>query len=104
MTSIAPEQEKKRTMPTYVVECEMPGAGTLSAAQLRAAAHHSVSILNEMDTCIQWIQSFVTADRIIAVYIAPDEKTVLEHILQIGLTANRVLEIATIIYPTTATE
>ena len=88
-------------MPTYVIESEMPGVGTLSAAELYAAAQHSASILKEMGSHLQWVQTFVTADKIYAVYIAPDEKTVLEYTCQVGLAAHRVAEVKGVIDPTT---
>jgi len=89
-------------MPRYVIESEMPGVGTLSATELRAAAEHSLSVLNEMGPDIQWLQSFVTADKIYAVYTAPDEKTIFEYARQVGLAANRVAEVTTTLDPSTA--
>ena len=89
-------------MPKYIIESEMPGVGGLSAGELRAAARHSTGILNEMGPHVQWVESFVTADKIYAVYAAPDEKTVLECVRQVGLSANRVSQVTTIIDPTTA--
>ena len=91
-------------MPKYVIESEMPGVGDLSAAELRAAAHHSATTLNEMGPHIQWVQSLVTADKIYTIYTASDEKTVLNCVRQVGLAANRVSEVTTIIDPTTAEE
>ena len=95
-------QETKKIMPKYVIESEMLGVGRLSAAELRAAAQHSVRIQDEMRPYIQWVQSFVTADKIFAIYAASDEKTVLEYVRQVGLAANRVSEVITIIDLTTA--
>ena len=95
-------REMKKIMPKYVIESEMVGVGRLSAAELRAAAQHSLSVLAEMGPSIQWMQSFVTADKIFAIYAAPDEKTVLEYVRQVGLSVNRVSEVSTIIDPTTA--
>ena len=100
--SIALNQETKNIMPKYVIESELLGVGRLSAAELRDAAQHSVSILNEMGAYIKWVQSFVTADKIYAIYTAPDEKTVLAYIRQVGLSANRVSKITMVIDPTTA--
>ncbi len=91
-------------MPKYVIESELLGVGGLSAAELRAAAQHSASILNEMGPHIQWLQSFVTADKIYAIYAAPNEKAVLEYACQTGLPANQVAEVKAIIDPTTAEE
>ncbi|HMR65705.1 MAG TPA: DUF4242 domain-containing protein [Anaerolineae bacterium] len=89
-------------MPKYVVESEMLGVGRLSAAEFHAAAQHSVSVLNEMELDIEWVQSLVTADKMYAIYAAPDEKTVLAYVRQVGLSANRVSEVTTTIGPTTA--
>ena len=86
-------------MPQYVIESEMPGVGRLSAAELRATAEHRVGILNEMGPNIQWLQSFVTADKIYAVYTAPDEKTVFEYARQVGLSADRVSEVTMMLEP-----
>jgi len=102
MRPITLNRETKKTMPKYIIESEMVGVGALSAAELRAAAQHSASILNEMGPHIQWVQSFVTADKIYAIYAAPDEKTVLEYACQTGLPANRVAEVKAVIDPTTA--
>lgn len=88
-------------MPKYVIENEMPGVGKLSPAELRAASQHSSSILNELGSQIQWEQSFVTDDKIYAIYIAPDEKMVLEYARQAGLAANRVAEVRAVIDSTT---
>ena len=95
-------RETKKIMPTYVIENEMLGVGRLSGTELRAAAQHSVSVLNEMGPSIQWVRSYVTADKIYAIYAAPDEEAVLAYVRQVGLSANRVSEVATIIDPTTA--
>ena len=97
-------RETDKIMPTYVIESEMVGVGGLSAAELRAAARHSASILNEIGPHIQWVQSFVTAEKIYAVYSAPDEKAVLEYACQTGLPAHRVAEVKAVIDPTTAEE
>ena len=89
-------------MPKYVIEREMPSVGDLSAEQLRGAAQGSCGVLSEMGTRIQWLESYVTEDKIYCVYIAPDEETVREHARRGGLPANRVSEVVTIIDPTTA--
>ena len=86
-------------MPRYVIESEMPGVGRLSAAELRAAVEHSVCVLNEMGPNIQWLQSFVTADKIYAVYTAPDKKTIFEYARQVGLSADRVSEVTMMLEP-----
>ncbi len=89
-------------MPKYVIEREMPGVGDLSAEQLRGAAAGSCTVIAEMGPHIQWVQSYVTGDKIYCVYIAPDEETVREHARKGGLPANRIAEVRTIIDPTTA--
>lgn len=89
-------------MSRYVIEREMPGVGGLSAEELRGAAQGSCGVIAEMGPQIQWVQSYVTGDKIYCVYIAPDEATVREHASRGGLPANRVAEVTTIIDPTTA--
>jgi hypothetical protein len=89
-------------MPRYVIESEMLGVGKLSTAELHAASQHSFSLLNEMGPQIQWLQSFVTDDKIYSIYIASDKEMVLEHARQAGLSANRVSEVRAIIDSTTA--
>lgn len=89
-------------MPKYVIEREMPGAGSLSAEELQGASEVSCNTLKEMGPQIQWVQSYVTSDKIYCVYIAPDEASVRQHAKQAGFPANRVSEVATIIDPTTA--
>ena len=91
----------EKIMPRYVIESEMVGVGRLSAAELRAAAQHSVSVLDEMGPQIQWVQSLVTADKIYAIYIAPAAEMVLEYARQAGLAANRIAEVKAVIDPTT---
>ena len=89
-------------MPKFVIEREIPGAGTLSPADLHAISQKSCSVLNAMGPKIQWLQSFVTDDKIYCVYIAPDEATVREHAKQGGFPANSVARVRTIIDPTTS--
>ena len=89
-------------MPRYVIERDIPGAGSLSAEQLKGISQASCGVLGEMGPRIQWVQSYVTADRVYCVYIAPDEATVREHARRGGFSANRVSEVATVIDPTTA--
>ncbi len=89
-------------MPQYLIEREIPGAGKLTAAELKGISQKSCSVLNEMGPQIQWVQSYVTADRIYCVYRAPNEAMVREHAQKGGFPANRVMEIGTIIDPTTA--
>lgn len=89
-------------MPKFVIERDIPGAGKLSAAELHAISQKSCGVLQNMGPKIQWVQSFVTGDKIYCVYIAPDEETVREHARQGGFPANSVAKVMTMIDPTTA--
>jgi len=89
-------------MPKYVIEREIPGAGDLSAQDLQAISQKSCGILNEMGPKIQWVESYVTQDKIYCVYIAPDEETIRQHASKGGFPANRISEVKTKIDPTTA--
>jgi hypothetical protein len=89
-------------MPKYVIEREIPGAGKLSMDQLHAIAQKSCSVLQEMGPRIQWVQSYVTGDKIYCIYIAPDEASVRTHAAKGGFPANSVAEVTTMIDPTTA--
>ena len=90
------------TMPKYVIEREIPGAGKLTAEQLKGISQTSCGVLSNMGPQIQWVNSYVTADKIYCVYIAPNEDMVREHAQQGGFPANSVSEISTTIDPTTA--
>ncbi|HXB57000.1 MAG TPA: DUF4242 domain-containing protein [Vicinamibacteria bacterium] len=89
-------------MPKYVIERELPGAGALSAEQLQGISQTSCGVLRNLGPQIQWLQSYVTKDKIYCVYIAPNEAIVREHAKQGGFPANRISEVKTIIDPTTA--
>jgi hypothetical protein len=89
-------------MPKYLIEREISGVGGSSAEQLQQISQTSCSVLREMGPSIQWQHSFVTADKIYCLYIAPDESAVREHATRGGFPANRVSEIVTVIDPTTA--
>jgi len=89
-------------MPKYVIEREIPDAGKLSAQDLQAISQKSCSVLNGMGSQIQWVQSYVTDDKIYCVYIAPNEEMVREHARQGEFPANSVSEVRTVIDPTTA--
>ena len=89
-------------MPKFLIEREIAGAGKLSPEQLQGISQKSCSVLREMGPEIQWVQSYVTDDKIYCVYIAPDEDTVRRHAQQGGFPANRVSQIRSIIDPTTA--
>jgi hypothetical protein len=89
-------------MPKYVIEREIPGAGKLSPEQLKGISQTSCGVLSKMGPQIQWVQSYVTTDKIYCIYNAPNEKMVREHAKQGGFPANSVSEVAVIIDPTTA--
>jgi hypothetical protein len=89
-------------MPKYVIERDLPGAGKLTSEQLQGVAQKSCGVLTKLGPQIQWLESFVTDDKIYCVYIAPDEATVREHAKQGGFPANRVSQVRHMIDPTTA--
>ncbi len=89
-------------MPKYVIEREIPGAGKLTTEQLNGISQKSCSVLKALGPQIQWVESYVTDDKIYCVYIAPNEAMVREHAKQGGCPANRVSEIRRMIDPTTA--
>lgn len=89
-------------MPKFVIEREIPGAGKLSPEELHAISQKSCSVLNKLGPQIQWLESYVTADKLYCVYIAPNEEMVREHARLGGFPANRISEIKSIIDPTTA--
>lgn len=88
-------------MPKYVIERELPGAGKLSPKELQAISAKSCGVLREMGPKIQWVQSYVTDDKIYCVYIAPSEAAVLEHAQRGGFPANKISEVRSVIDPTT---
>jgi hypothetical protein len=89
-------------MPKFVIEREIPGAGNLTPAELQEISRKSVSVLHEMGPQIQWLQSYVTGDKVYCVYLAPDEATIREHARRGGFPANRVSAVRRLIDPTTA--
>jgi len=89
-------------MPKYVIERDIPGAGKLSAADLQGISAKSCSVLSNLGPAIQWVQSYVTDDKIYCVYIAPNADLVLEHAKQGGFPANKISEVRRVIDPTTA--
>ena len=89
-------------MPKYVIERDIPGAGNLSSAELKAISQKSCSVLGDLGPQIQWQQSYVTGDKVYCIYIAPSEDLVREHARQGGFPANRVSEVAAVIDPVTA--
>lgn len=89
-------------MPKYIIEREIPNAGALTAEQLQAISQKSCSVLNDMGPKIQWVQSYVTDDKVYCVYVAPNEAAIREHAEKGGFPANRISQIKTMIDPTTA--
>ena len=89
-------------MPKYVIEREIPGAGKLTAEELKAISQTSCNVLREMGSEIQWIQSYVTDDKLYCIYIAPNDEMVREHAKLGGFPENSVSQVATIIDPTTS--
>ena len=89
-------------MPKYVIERDVPGIGNATPDQVQAISQQSRSILNRLGPTIQWLHSYVTADKIYCIYIAPDEKMVREHAEQGGFPATRISEVKSVIDPTTA--
>jgi hypothetical protein len=89
-------------MPRYVIEREIPGAGKLSPEELQRVSQTSCAVLRDMGPRIQWVESFVTDDKVYCVYIAPDEAAIREHAARGGFPANRISEVRFVIDPTTA--
>jgi hypothetical protein len=89
-------------MPKYVIERDLPGAGKLTPDQLRGVSQKSCSVLNKLGPEIQWIHSYVTADKIYCIYRAPNEAMIREHAQQGGFPANKISEVAAVIEPGTA--
>ncbi len=89
-------------MPKYVIEREIPGVGKLSSAEFQGISRKSCSVLQQLGPSIQWVESYVTDDKIYCVYIAPNEQLVREHAKQGGFPANRISEVKRVINPTTA--
>ena len=91
------------TMKTYIIEREIPNAGKLNAAELKSISQTSCSVLKEMGPKIQWVQSYVTGDKIYCIYKAENENLIREHAKKGGFPANKIIEIGTVISPATAT-
>jgi hypothetical protein len=89
-------------MPKYVIERDLPGAGKLTPDQLRGVSQKSCNVLSKLGPEIQWIHSYVTADKLYCIYRAPNEAMIREHAQQGGFPANKISEVSTIIEPTTA--
>jgi hypothetical protein len=89
-------------MPKYIIERELPGAGSLSSDALHEISVKSCDVLRHMGPEIQWIQSYVTGDKIYCVYVAPNEEMVREHASRGGFPVNRVSRVTSIIDPVTS--
>jgi hypothetical protein len=89
-------------MPKYIIEREIPGAGYICGPDMQAISQKSTTVLEGLGPQIQWVQSYVTEDKIYCVYIAPNKELVLEHAKKAGFPANSVAEVKRMIDPTTA--
>ncbi|CAH1903929.1 conserved hypothetical protein [Candidatus Nitrotoga sp. HW29] len=89
-------------MPKYIIEREISNAGQLTAAELQQISQKSCSILNDMGPQIQWVESYVTNDKIYCIYIAPDEQSIKTHAERGAFPANSIAQVKTMINPTTA--
>jgi hypothetical protein len=89
-------------MPKFVIEREMPAAGKLSPDALKAASQKSCSVLKELGPQIQWVESYVTDDKVYCIYIAPDEAAIRQHAVTSGFPANRISAVRSVIDPTTS--
>jgi hypothetical protein len=89
-------------MPKYIIERDIPNAGTFTQQELQGISQKSCGVLREIGPKIQWLQSYVTGDKVYCVYIAPDEASIREHAEKGGFPANRISEVKSIIDPTTA--
>lgn len=88
-------------MNQFVIEREIPGAGSLSEAQIREMSLHSLRTLKEMGPQIQWLHSYVTEDKLYCIYLAPDENSIREHARRVGIPADRVAAVRRLIDPST---
>jgi hypothetical protein len=95
-------QWEENPMPKFLIERTIPGAGRLSAAELQGISQRSCGVLRELGPAVQWLHSYVTADKVYCVYVAPDEAAVREHARRGGFPVDRVERITTSIDPTTA--
>lgn len=89
-------------MPKFVIERDLPGAGKLTVEQLRGVSQQSCNVLKGLGPQIQWVQSFVTDDKVYCVYIAPNEEMIREHARLGGFPANRISQVRAMIDPTSA--
>lgn len=89
-------------MPKYIIEREIPNAGQLTSAELQQISQKSCCILNDMGPQIQWVESYVTDDKVYCIYIVPDKQSIKTHAERGGFPANSIAEVKTMINPTTA--
>lgn len=89
-------------MPKYIIERELPGAGDLGADQIQGISQKSCQVLKDLGPQIQWVESFVTDDKIYCVYIAPNRELILKHAQEGGFPANKISEVRRMIDPTSA--
>jgi hypothetical protein len=101
LANIAPKSGG-HDMPKYLIEREIPGIGSMTDAQIREASRKSVAVLKELGPEIQWLQSYVTGDKLYCVYLAPDESLIREHAKRGGFPANRISAVRRLIDPSTA--
>lgn len=87
-------------MHKYIIERTIPGLGQMSAEELHNIACASNAVVDELDASYHWVQSFVTGDTLFCVHIAPDEETIWEHARRGGFPADRVVEVTSILDPT----
>jgi len=95
-------RRKVQRMPRFVIEREIPGAGKLSSQELQGVSQKSCSVLRELGPQIQWVQSYVTDDKVYCIYISPDEETIRKHAQMGGFPANKISQVRSIIDPTTS--
>lgn len=93
---------KELPVPKFIIEREIPGAGRLSPQEIQAVSQKSCGVLRTLGPQVQWLQSYVTADKVYCVYVAPSEAAIQEHARQVGLPANRISRVASVIDPTSA--
>ncbi len=89
-------------MPKYVIEREIPNAGSLTKEQLQGISQTSCGVLRNLGPTIQWVESFVTDDKIYCIYIAPNEELIRKHAQEGGFPANKISQVRNVINPTTA--
>jgi hypothetical protein len=89
-------------VPKFVIEREVPGAGNLSDAEIKELARRSVQVLGQMGSDIQWLQSYVTGDKVYCVYLAANEGLIREHAQKVGIPANRISAVRRLVDPSTA--